>query len=370
MIVLPMLYKMIGDAKLQQMLIERSLNDLEIFISSDYPDILNTALLILATLAVDDAARTDIANRPQFMQVLIQLISNKKVAIRRNSLHAINSLAMMPTIAVQFCSFGLIERLKRFAESSAMINLNLSAFATNALETLCASNIVAKFWVKDIIDFSDLIEDGFYSIDPRSENYRSIESLLKDVIHLRIEALLLDQNRDDGLKEAIQSLADSFTVKIEAVETPQPKKKPGKKPEVQPEIQTTTVIPEWPHIAISVANFVVARMGGAFEGGRIPYEAEVSRCKYKTHSDVVMLGQLQVGAVRHRALLFKYLAQLYGMQVALKRNREDLTCDVKVRKGADTYVVTLTGNGEVLTPTEGTKPVTPIVADPGSAHPE
>jgi hypothetical protein len=104
-------------------------------------------------------------------------------------------------------------------------------------------------------------------------------------------------------------------------------------------------------------------MGGPFENGRIPYEAEVSRCKYKTHSDVVMLGQLQVGAVRHRALLFKYLAQLYGMQVALKRNREDLTCDVQVRKGAETYIVGLTGNGEVLTPTEGTPPVPPIAEE-------
>jgi hypothetical protein len=98
-------------------------------------------------------------------------------------------------------------------------------------------------------------------------------------------------------------------------------------------------------------------MGGAFEGGRIPYEAEVSRCKYKTHSDVVMLGQLQVGAVRHRALLFKYLSQLYGMQVSIKRNREDLSCEVKVRKGGDTYVVALTGAGDILVPTEGTPPV-------------
>lgn len=355
MIILPMFYKMIGDAKLQQLLIERSMNDLERLISSEFPDILNTAMLIIATLAVDDAARQDIANRPQFMQVLIKLISSKKVAIRRNALHVINSLAMMPKIAIQFCSFGLIEKLKRFAASSSMINLNLSTFATNALETLCASNIVAKFWVKDIIDFTDQIEDGFYSIDPRSEAYRSIEDLLNDVIHLRIEDLLLDQNRDEGLKEAVQSLADSFSVKVEPSEQPPPKKK-GKKNEPQ-EVQPVVVIPEWPHIAVAVANFVINRMGGAFEGGRIPYEAEVSRCKYKTHSDVVMLGQLQVGAVRHRALLFKYLAQLYGMQVSIKRNREDLSCEVKVKKGSDVYIVTLTGNGDVLTPTEGTQPL-------------
>jgi hypothetical protein len=341
-------------------LIEKSLDDIEVLISSDFPDILNTSLLILATLAVDDAARADVAQRPQFMQVLIGLISNKKVAIRRNSLHAINSLAMMSRIAVQFCSFGLIEKLKRFAESSAMINLNLSAFATNALETLCASNIIAKFWVKDVIDFTDQVEDGFYSIDPRSERYRSIEDLLGDVIHLRIEALLLDQTRDEGLREAIQALADSFTVRIEMTEPVAAKKKGAKQKEVPPEVHETVVIPEWPHIGVSVANFVIQRMGGVFEGGRIPYEAEVSRCKYKTHSDVVMLGQLQVGAVRHRALLFQYLSQLYGMQVSMKRNREDLSCEVKVRKGGDTYVVALTGAGDILNPTDGTPPV-PVI---------
>jgi hypothetical protein len=75
MIVLPMLYKMIGDAKLQQILIEKSLNDLELLISSDFPDILNTSLLILATLAVDNTARGIIAQRPNFMKILIQLIS-------------------------------------------------------------------------------------------------------------------------------------------------------------------------------------------------------------------------------------------------------------------------------------------------------
>lgn len=357
MIVLPMLYKMIGDSKLQKILIEKSLGDLEILIRSEFPDILNTSLLILATLAVDDGARAYIAERPSFMKEFIQLISNKKVAIRRNSLHAINSLSMMPKIAVQLCSFGLIEKLKRFAASSAMINLNLSAFATNCLETLCASNVVAKFWVKDVLDFEDVIEDGFYSIDPRSENYRSIEDLLNDVIHLRIEALLLDQNRDEGLKEAIQTLADTFLVRVDTPESNSPKKRGAKKTDKQADQQPTVVIPEWPDIAVSVANFVIQRMGGPFEAGRIPYEAEVSRCKYKTHSDVVMLGQLQVGTIRHRALLFKYLAQLYDMQVAIKRNREDLSCEVRVRKGEDTYVVALNGNGDLLIPTEGTRPV-------------
>ena len=347
MIILPMIYKMIGDAKLQQLLIQKSISDIEALIESPYPDILNTSLLILATLAVDDAARADIAKRPHFMQVLISLISNKKVAIRRNSLHAINSLAMKPEIAVQLCGFGLIEKLKKFAASSQMINLNLSAFATNALETLCASNTVAKFWVKDVLDFTDVIQDGFYSIDPRSETYQSLDALLNDVIHLRIEALLLDQNRDPGLKDAIQALADSFSVKVEQPEQPPPKKKGGKKVEpVEP--QVTVVIPEWPHIANSVAQFVITRMGGKFERGRIPYEAEVSRCKYKTHSDVVMLGQLTVGAVRHRALLFKYLAQLYGMEVSIKRNREDLSCEVEVKKGGDIYQVDLTGDAEIL----------------------
>ena len=352
MIALPTIYKMIGDSKLQKMLIERSLDDLEKLIKSEFPDILNTCLLILATLAVDDTARTDIANRPDFLKTLIQLISNKKVAIRRNALHTINSLAMMQSIAVQLCNFGLIEKLKKFAASSAMINLNLSAFATNALETLCASNAVAKFWVKDILDFEDVIEDGFYSLDPRMETYRSIDDLLNDVIHLRTEVLLLDKERDDGLKEAVDSLAGTFNVRTEPPPpaTTPPKRGKGKKPEAAPPPEPTVVLPEWPQIALSVVDFVIKRMGGPFESGRIPFEADVSRCKYKTHSDVVMLGQLHVGTIRHRALLFKYLAQSYGMQVSVKRNRDDLSCEVRVKKGSDVYLVSLSGSGEILTP--------------------
>lgn len=350
MIVLPMMYKMIGDSKLQSLLIERSLGDIEQLISSEYPDVLNTALLILATLAIDDAARENIANRPQFLKVLISLIGNRKVAIRRNALHAINSLAMIPKISIQLCSFGLIEKLKRFAASSQMINLNLSAFATNTLETLCNTNIVAKYWVKDVVDFTDPFEDGFYSIDPRSDRYRSIDDLLKDVIHLRIEDLLLDQERDEGLKEAVTALSESFAIHPEPVEVQQPKK--NRKQKEATETQPTYVIPEWPQIVTAVATFVINRMGGPFKEGRIAYESEVSRCKYKTHSDVVMLGQLQVGEIRHRALLFKYLSKNYGFEVSIKRNRDDLSCIVKARKGSEVYNVSLTGNGDVITPSQ------------------
>jgi hypothetical protein len=43
---------------------EKSLDDVEVLISSDFPDILNTSLLILATLVVHDAAREDVSQRP------------------------------------------------------------------------------------------------------------------------------------------------------------------------------------------------------------------------------------------------------------------------------------------------------------------
>lgn len=76
-----------------------------------------------------------------------------------------------------------------------MINLNLSVFATTALEKIYSSNIIAKFWVKNVLNFEDVVEDGFYSIDLRAECYKSIDDLLNDVIHLRIEALLPDKTR-------------------------------------------------------------------------------------------------------------------------------------------------------------------------------
>ena len=72
---------------------------------------------------------------------------------------------MQSKISIQLCSYGLIEKLKRFAASSQMINLNLSAFATNTLETLCNTNVVAKYWVKDFVDFmlNDVAKDTRYS---------------------------------------------------------------------------------------------------------------------------------------------------------------------------------------------------------------
>jgi hypothetical protein len=75
---------------------------LEMLCSAAFPDILNTTLPILATLAPDEAASTDIAEHPQLMQILIALISKKKVAIRQCS----NSLAHMPMIVPEFCALA------------------------------------------------------------------------------------------------------------------------------------------------------------------------------------------------------------------------------------------------------------------------
>jgi hypothetical protein len=113
---------------------------------------------------------------------------------------------------------------------------------------------------------------------------------------------LLDQDHDEGLWVAVQDLADTFAMWTEHSSPVTAKKKVGKQKEARGEIRETMTITEWPAGAISVANCVVQRMGVVFTTGRIPYESQVSRRRYKTHSDVVILCQLQVGAIRHWAL--------------------------------------------------------------------
>ena len=73
-----------------------------------------------------------------------------------------------------------------------------------------------------------------------------------------------------------------------------------------------------------LASFVSERMGGAVPAERyvhLDLSAEVGAAKRAAGSDVVPLGALRRGGARHRALLFKLLADRCGLPCELHAGR-------------------------------------------------
>ncbi|KAF6150362.1 hypothetical protein GIB67_034061 [Kingdonia uniflora] len=195
-----------------------------------------------------------------------------------------------------------------------------------------------RFWVNGCLSYSDKVPDGFYLIhgmDPYvwtictdlQDNGRipSIESLR--AIHPRndspIEAVMIDKHSDPGLGE-LQNRAMSLSGNC---------------------ISTKEVVDQ-------LAKLVCNHMGGAASTGEDDLVSRWKDCsevlKDRLDSIVLPIGNLSVGLCRHRALLFKILADTIDLPCRIARGckycRRDDASSCLVRFGVDReYLVDLIG---------------------------
>ncbi|KAA8518623.1 hypothetical protein F0562_016097 [Nyssa sinensis] len=195
-----------------------------------------------------------------------------------------------------------------------------------------------RFWVNGCLSYFDKVPDGFYLIhgmDPYvwtvctdlQENGRipSIESLkaIDPSIDSSIEVILIDRRSDPSLKELenrIHSISCSCITTKEVVD--------------------------------QLSKFVCNHMGGAAptgEAGSVPIWKECSDdLKDCLGSVVLPIGSLSVGLCRHRALLFKVLADTIDLPCRIAKGCKYCTRDdassCLVRFGLDReYLVDLIG---------------------------
>ncbi|KAI4341950.1 hypothetical protein MLD38_026618 [Melastoma candidum] len=173
-----------------------------------------------------------------------------------------------------------------------------------------AAEVVShRFWVNGCLSYSDKIPDGFYSIhgmDPYVwtlctdllENGRvpSLESLksIDPSSNPSIEAVLIDRRSDPSLKElqnGVLSLSSSCITAKEIVD----------------------------HLAKLVCNL----LGGSTAAGEDNLLSVWMECSHDLKdclgSIVVPIGSLSVGLCRHRALLFKVLADIVDLPCRIAR---------------------------------------------------
>ncbi|XP_077241223.1 protein kinase superfamily protein [Tasmannia lanceolata] len=211
-------------------------------------------------------------------------------------------------------------------------------------DSVVGSNLVSaesmshRFWVNGCLSYYDKVPDGFYLIhgmDPYvwtictdlQENGRvpSIESLkVLDPRDSLVEVILIDKRCDPGLKE-LENMLLSLSCSCE---------------------NTKEVVDQ-------LAKLVCNRMGGAAstgEGGLIPRWKDCSGSLKDCLGSVVLpMGNLSVGLCRHRALLFKVLADTIHLPCRIAKGckycRRHDASSCLVRFGVEReYLVDLIGN--------------------------
>lgn len=206
-----------------------------------------------------------------------------------------------------------------------------------------------KLWVNGYLSFSDTITDGFYNImgmDPflwtmcnEIEDGRKLPSLnaLKEVNprDSSMEVVLIDKSTDSGLKMLEDKALEYYYTSGCTLE-----------------------------LANSLAKLVANFMGGAFEteqGDLYKQWKSYSKQLKKRHKSIVIpIGSLSFGLCRHRAVLFKKLADFIGLPCRIAQGCKYCTsshhssCLVKVyddKQAAKEYVVDLVRNpGHVFAP--------------------
>ncbi|KAF5737482.1 serine/threonine-protein kinase CTR1 [Tripterygium wilfordii] len=214
------------------------------------------------------------------------------------------------------------------ADESALRSLSLSS----------AEAVSHRFWVNGCLSYFDKIPDGFYLIhgmDPYvwtvctdlQENGRipSLESL-KSVdprMDPSIEVVLIDRHTDSSLKELETRV---LSISCNCVTTQE--------------------------VADQLAKLVCNRMGGSATTGEDDFNSiwressdDIKDC---LGSVVLPLGSLSVGLCRHRALLFKVLADTIDLPCRIAKGckycKRDHASSCLVRFGLDReYLVDLIG---------------------------
>ena len=169
-----------------------------------------------------------------------------------------------------------------------------AAAAKTAVQALCHSSSPLNLWLNGCLPMSASIADGFYAV-PQGGAFAPVDRVGQGV-HTT-DLLLVDATADPDFARVAQQAAEMAAASQ------------GGRPS---------------DLAAEIAKLVAGRLGGPVSYDR--YEqfdttAELGRLKEALGTPLLPIGKLGVGAARHRAILFKALADRAGLVSALQMGR-------------------------------------------------
>ncbi|KAL6908192.1 hypothetical protein ACP4OV_002362 [Aristida adscensionis] len=208
-----------------------------------------------------------------------------------------------------------------------------------------AEVLAVRYWSFNALGYDDKISDGFYDLyfngnGPALVTRPSLVELRAQPFSQKVnwEAVLVNRGEDHELMKLEQKAL------IMALE-----------------LQSRTSEFVGNALVQRLANLVASHMGGLVfdpESMSVKYQSMISSLRTSIGSVVVPLGQLKIGFARHRALLFKVLADGLDVPCRLLKGRQYTGLDdgalniVKFKDGRE-FIVDLMADPGTLIPSDG-----------------
>ncbi|XP_065061689.1 armadillo repeat-containing protein 3-like isoform X1 [Rhopilema esculentum] len=389
------------------------ISGLVIAMQSNDTDVQNKACHLLSALLCDNDARSELFNE-NGLSHLINLLKSNHDSVRRNASWALTMCCVDNELSAEVTKLGGLSILQDLNQS----NSRKSPFTEAALERVLDSNLSAKYSLTGVLKSDNIITDGFYDLGRVKEgsDIPSLEILSKNAVDQRRPIFLINI-----AKHKTNNNNNKPKIPIPRIEAPQPPSdktssiKPAKSrvdarsksrmkdektnnednQQRHQEISQPTEVGnikkkssiQWhppfdeklaKHIdhckekiltlettrkqieALSI--FVSSKMGGPIPKDEVPkcsFELPISQLKLELNSNVIPIGEVQIGIYYHRALLFKAIADRIGISCSLVRGdygrawNEVRLCKAEqadgVRYPPETYIVDLMHNpGELF----------------------
>eukprot|EP00164_Ancoracysta_twista_P000631 GFYU01000839.1.p1 GENE.GFYU01000839.1~~GFYU01000839.1.p1 ORF type:complete len:864 (+),score=304.89 GFYU01000839.1:232-2823(+) len=252
------------------------------------------ACLALANACLNSEARTEVHSLGAIKILLEILFDSNNVDVQRNVLLAITVCSRSADIAEDICREGALESI--YAESISPSS-KVAGYANQAVDKIIKQFPPAKFWLRGVLEYTDVTSDGFYDLS-RFFHFKSMEHIAAIDVRQTINAILAsNQENDENLRKYVSEVA-----------------------EIMKDYERTDLRGR----VTALAEYVSSCLGGACtfeEYDRFDYDGDVYSSKLEANSNVISIGALKRGVSQHRAFLFKVLADKEGIPCKLIRSK-------------------------------------------------
>ncbi|XP_030612651.1 armadillo repeat-containing protein 3 isoform X2 [Archocentrus centrarchus] len=340
----------------------------------------NTQVLVntarcLAVLACGEEARAELLSAGG-LEFLVKLLRSQYKDVLHSACLAVNVCASDEPTAVEMCKYGALEILQEINQSKTHRN----SFSELAMNSLLNSNLSFKYSLTGYLASTDIITCGFYDAGKARPGQRmlTLEELSNQPVNqwqavIFVNTATVSPEEAVDVPEETQSKPAESDSRIkgdrktpkEAVDVPEePQKKPSEsdsringerktpkkkkeekqKDHVQPESPAEKPGGMMEDVSLQIlvknakkcilplndeqkqyedlARLVSDAMGGAVEMEKMhefSWILHLSELKIQLKSNVIPIGLIRKGIYRHRALLFKSLADCIGLSCTLVR---------------------------------------------------
>ncbi|XP_060950018.1 armadillo repeat-containing protein 3 [Limanda limanda] len=301
--------------------------------STDTQVLVNTTLC-LAALACDEEDRAELLSAGG-LQPLVNLLRSYHKEVLQSACLAVIVCASDEPTSVEMCKFGAVELLQEINQSVK----RRSSFSESAMISLLKYNLSVKYSLTDHLTSTDVVSDGFYDAGKAHAGQRilTLEEFSKQPVN--------QQRPIIAVNTAIEQRQESDHQQEDVTQSVSPAEKPWKMVE---DVSLQVLVKETKDYILSLddereqcaalARMVSEAMGGAVEMEKMhafPWVLHLSELKIQLQSNVIPIGLITRGIYRHRALLFKCLADCIGMSCTMVRGEYDRAWNEVLLFGVD-----------------------------------